>query len=311
MLVENMGGIINVKSSLGKGSSFYFEIPIIKAPTDKLLKTLRIKVNKSLNFKHEDLDKIKILIVDDHPANLLFLRKLLKKIGLINCTECISGEEALDAVKQERFDVMFMDCHLPKMSGMEATKKIREFEIKNNYQHCPIIAVTADVLEDTRNKCKKAGMNYYLTKPIKKDKVTEILISAIKNTLESFEDDISTKPNLLSENDEQAVDMEHLREFTEGDANEESEFFELFLKHSKISISALEESLGNKNDKEWEQAAHKLKGASANLGANRLANHCSAAEKIYDATTQEKVEVLNKIKDELSRVEKFLASLQG
>jgi CheY-like chemotaxis protein len=76
------------------------------------------------------------------------------------------GEEAFAAARQADFDFIFMDCHMPRMDGYQATRAIRDFQTRENSRLTPIIAVTADAMPETREACLAAGMNDFMVKPI-------------------------------------------------------------------------------------------------------------------------------------------------
>ena len=112
---------------------------------------------------------LKIMVADDNEINRKVIRVILEKLGY-SCTETTTGLETLDRYKNDpRIDYIFMDVDMPEMNGLEASRAIRELEAdSNDASRIPIeiIAVTANVSEDTRLACKRAGMNGYLEKPI-------------------------------------------------------------------------------------------------------------------------------------------------
>lgn len=120
-----------------------------------------------------ELHPLTILVVDDNFVNRKIIRTILSKLGY-DCSEAINGKEAVAMQKSSSFDYIFMDLDMPIMSGIEATEIIRASKNKQ----IEIIAVTANVSSETRENCRKAGMNGYLEKPITTSIVKEQLLKS-------------------------------------------------------------------------------------------------------------------------------------
>lgn len=119
---------------------------------------------------------MEILLVEDNLLNQKVVTFNLRKHNF-NVTAVVNGNEALEIAKNKKFDLILMDIMLPEMDGYEITIEIRKFEKENNEKNpVPIIALTANALDNDRNKCYEAGMNEYLSKPF----TSEELISAIQ-----------------------------------------------------------------------------------------------------------------------------------
>ena len=168
-LVELMGGGIHVESELGKGSTFMIQLPFKKVSTsaqvvDKATDKLVSKNNKSVT----NIQDAKILIAEDQKMNQLLLKKLMQRSEIENFDITEDGALALDAFKNANFsyDLVILDCHMPNMTGYEAAENIRKLEREKNAERVPIIAITADAMIGTYDKCINAGMDDYLTKPI-------------------------------------------------------------------------------------------------------------------------------------------------
>lgn len=295
-LVIMMGGRIGVESTLGFGSIFYFSIPSRPAAIDAIPVNLTKENTPTTSNEHINKN-LRILAVDDHPINSMFLKKLLNKIGLSNITLAENGIEAINLIEKESFDLIFMDCQMPELDGYQTTRLLRDKKIKT-----PIIAVTANAMVGDREKCIKCGMDDYISKPIKLDELQNML-----NKWSNYHEAIDNHTNATNVCDisNKPVDLEHLRMFTDGNIDEEKELFEVFKFHSDDSVKTLEETI----DAEiWRKAAHKLKGSCANLGAFKLSELAKQAELNPLAN---KPEILAQIKFEYAKVTEFLSKLHA
>ena len=173
-LVKLLEGELKVKSEVGIGSEFYFSIPI------KVVKN-SVK-NSSIENSKINLSG-KILLVEDDKTNQMFMKIILKKMGL-TFDIASDGVEAVEIFKKNalteetlgcKYDAILMDENMPNMNGIESTKHIIEYEKKNNLIHTPIIALTANALKGDRERFLNAGMDEYLSKPIDKKKLGIIL----------------------------------------------------------------------------------------------------------------------------------------
>jgi CheY-like chemotaxis protein len=116
---------------------------------------------------------MRVLLAEDNAVNQRLAVRLLEKRGH-RVAVAGNGREALDALEKEKFDLVFMDVQMPELDGLEATAIIRERE-KSSGRHQPIIALTAHAMKGDREKCLAAGMDGYLTKPIRPQDLEEIL----------------------------------------------------------------------------------------------------------------------------------------
>jgi len=158
-LIEILKGKIYLKSELGKGTTFFFEIPLTYAP-----ETVKIeKEDYSKNISKLDITNIKILIVEDNKINQMITKKILNKMNL-QCDIVDNGEAAVEKVKENDYNVVLMDIHMPGISGLEATKIIRTFD-----KELTIFALTAVTLEDKMHEFDEAGFDDIISKPFKQE----------------------------------------------------------------------------------------------------------------------------------------------
>ncbi|GGW95929.1 ATP-binding protein [Alteromonas halophila] len=159
-LVGNMNGQLSVNSREGMGSTFHFTLrmPIVAAPPDE-----------QPEASVQALLQGKVLLVDDNEINRLIAKEVLTSMGLqIQLAE--DGRQAVEYARQQPFNAILMDLHMPVMDGYTATREIRSFDSR-----IPIIALTAAVLEDEVKQSIAAGMNYHLPKPLDKEKLFYVL----------------------------------------------------------------------------------------------------------------------------------------
>ncbi|AJR03152.1 hybrid sensor histidine kinase/response regulator [Siansivirga zeaxanthinifaciens] len=160
-LVKLFNGTINIKSELGVGTQVNIKLPF---------EIVQIKQHITadatlLNTNNKDL---KILIVEDNKMNQMVIRKILQSFNYTNLVIANNGNEGLECLKKESFDIILMDLQMPVMDGYEATKIIRNGDLGELIKSIPIIAVTADAMQKTREYVLEIGMNDYINKPINK-----------------------------------------------------------------------------------------------------------------------------------------------
>ncbi len=169
-LVKILKGKIYLKSELGKGTSFFVELPLEEAK--EITKVKSKDYAKDLN--NLDLENVRILVVEDNKINQMITKKILNKMNLV-CDLVDNGEDAVEKVKEVTYDVILMDIHMPGISGLEATKQIRAFD-----KELTIFALTAVTLEDKMHEFEEAGFNDIISKPFKQEDFEKKLYEALK-----------------------------------------------------------------------------------------------------------------------------------
>ncbi|MGQ7274384.1 response regulator [Marinobacter sp. V034] len=118
--------------------------------------------------------RMKVLLVEDNPVNRTLTRRLLEKLGC-DVTTANDGEAALGLLQWHRFDMIFMDCVMPKVDGFEATRRLRKLENERELSHVPVVALTASAMEQDEEKCRHAGMDAFVAKPVNMEMLRAIL----------------------------------------------------------------------------------------------------------------------------------------
>ena len=216
-LVDAMNGSILVESDVGVGSFFKVTIPhsVVESKEEKILEPLN--TNDELNIPN-----INVLAVDDNSTNLLVFKGLLKKTNA-KIDTCTKGSEALELFKNNNYDIVFLDHMMPEMDGVEVLNRIKDIE-KDKNTNIPIIVLTANAMEGSKEEYLRYGFNDYLSKPvngaslknmlkkflidsntndekqdIKKDKTTEEIKSNNDNIETNDEEETNQNENIIEE----------------------------------------------------------------------------------------------------------------
>jgi CheY-like chemotaxis protein len=160
-LVELMGGTITVESTPGKGSAFSYTTSLLPAIQRA---TSVHTVNPAIASLADRTTPLRILVVDDNEINQVVACKFLQKLGC-QVEVARNGREAVDSIAHTTYDAVLMDCEMPEMNGYEATQEIRRQE-HTTTRHLPIIALTGHTSSEDEQKCRQAGMDGVVTKPM-------------------------------------------------------------------------------------------------------------------------------------------------
>jgi signal transduction histidine kinase/CheY-like chemotaxis protein/HPt (histidine-containing phosphotransfer) domain-containing protein/PAS domain-containing protein len=292
-LLELMNSKLELQTSLGKGSKFYFKLDL-SVSEETVQPKNEEKMNGSSLPAAPKKDKVsssafKILLVDDNPVNMLLAKAIVKKLLPTSIIfEAYNGLEALEEYKKEKPDLIFMDIQMPEMSGYEATKEIRKIETE---VRTPIVALTAGTVKGEYQRCLEAGMDDYLSKPV--------LVSDISGMIEKH---LGSAPSAT-----QVIASSKFEEYRLSDP----EFFKELLEVSISNIEKLQKTLisnleGN-NLHGVKQTGHALKGVGLNLDFKELVTTSSAVELLIDLEEESKSVVDTAILE----VSKILDSLKS
>ena len=254
-----------------------------KPPTKRSQKSLPTQSN-SKKITVKPLPKsTRILLVEDNSINQIVAKSLLNNLGA-QVEIANNGQEALTLLEQDYYDVVLMDCQMPIMDGYSATKVIRKSQ--QAYKDIHIIAMTANAMSGDRDKCLDAGMNDYLTKPIDVAALENSLLKALNtptttelvnsdNSPEKQQNDINSDSDIVLINAENQTGISWGKDAFYKRVGQNQLLAErivtLYCQDMPIEIDKLTKAIEAKNYKLVGEIAHKIKGSSANLEANKLA----------------------------------------
>jgi two-component system sensor histidine kinase/response regulator len=228
-----------------------------------------------------------VLLVDDNATNRLVGSKVLAKLGY-RFDVANHGGEALQAMAARHYDAVLMDCQMPEMDGYEATAEIRRLEGAG--RHTPIIAMTAAAMAGDRETCLAAGMDDYITKPVRTETVAAVLERWV-SAHPVAADPVAAAPDVVSPTPEESAgaaldpaQVELLRSLDDGDGSLLGEIIEQYLAQTTEGRAELEHHLADGDAEAFGRVAHTLKGASANVGATVLSVVCGEMESLGKAT---------------------------
>jgi CheY-like chemotaxis protein/HPt (histidine-containing phosphotransfer) domain-containing protein len=228
-----------------------------------------------------------ILVVEDNAINQQVACGWLHKLGY-RADVAGNGFEALEAVGRIRYGAVLMDCQLPELDGFAATAEIRRRE--GDGPHVPIIAMTANAMRGDRERCLAAGMDDYLSKPVKPEHLEQVLQRWMANpppigptavaAPEPELGDASLDPEILTR-------LVHLNR--PGRPNLLSDLIRQFLEDTPRQLAALREAAERTDTRALAEGAHALKGAASHFGAERLAGLCQQLEQLPGSAGAEKM----------------------
>ncbi|WP_431795735.1 ATP-binding protein [Microbacterium enclense] len=292
-LVRMMGGRLRVRSEVAHGSTFWFEIPLeaTAAPVESSRAVVRVgrhpsasaasasasasaprdgevsgRTEPAASVDLSGATDLNVLVAEDNPTLQLLSSQILSRLGH-RATVVSNGEEALDAVGRDAYDIVLMDVHMPVMDGLEATRRIRAAgeTVAQPY----IIALTAGATEQDRDDCLRAGMQGYVTKPF-----------TMKDLRRAFE-----TAELQAPPDDSGPVAPAPQRFTLlNDLGPEvkADVLRTFVLRSGDDVAAIEEAARRGAADDARALAHRLRGSSLALGAALLAEACARIERASD-----------------------------
>jgi PAS domain S-box-containing protein len=260
-LVELMGGQISVQSTEGVGSCFSFTVPLqpgvalVQHNTDRALA----------------IPALSVLITDDIVQNLELLQLMLERAGH-TVVAVADGEQAVAAVQQQYFDVVLMDIQMPVMDGLEACRRIRQWEQVQQRKPLPVIALTASVLDEDKVAAKEAGMQGFASKPVDFAALTNEIARVLQLNAGTTAVVVAAEPAPL-----QLLNMTKALQLW-GSVIHYQQQLEQFLQQQQPMLTKAAEYLQVQRFDELQKVAHAIKGVSGNLALEQLSKLCGELE---------------------------------
>jgi len=272
-LVEAMNGSIGVKSNQGEGSTFFFTISVgVQAATQvSPFPTLPTPVLDNFNG-------VTILLVEDNLINQELMLDILNNKG-IEVDIANDGSEAVSMVANRDYSVVLMDCQMPVMNGYDASIKMRA---NSRYTDLPIIAMTANVLTEDKQRCFDSGMNDYIAKPIDWDLFFQVLSRWVKPASDKGMSVAATPKSKQgwSELSDKLIgfELKNIELMLSGRQEKYLHLLRLFKEQILRDAPVITESIESNNIMAAQDQLHSLKGGAANLGAKELQESCATLE---------------------------------
>ncbi len=300
-LVTLMGGDIEVESTVDRGSLFRVTLPFETAREPE------VEPARSLLERREIPDRARLLVVEDDEVNRMVIQGMLNPLG-IQPVLAGNGREALEITEKRTFDLILMDCQMPEMDGYSACRALREREQRRGgVRSTPVVALTANAMKGDREKCMRAGMNDYLTKPVRGRDLRSALARWL--TPESAK---AGKPPDRPVVERRVLNRSVFAELEQDLDGHVLPVVNAFLQKLPERLTAIGGAIDGNDANTLRREAHTLKGASRQLGALILAE---IAEKLENKGRADDLtatgSLLAALKREAPRVEAALKRMVG
>ena len=222
------------------------------------------------NLADDKRQRLRILLVDDNETNRLVAQGVLNKLGYATVDVAVNGLEALTALEKTAYDLVLMDVQMPEMDGLEATRAIRDASTPVLNHAVPIIAMTAHVMKEDRERCFEAGMDDYVPKPLNRKKLAEAIDRWLPKTARTEAVEPVPVPSVAAAPAKAAFNKKDMLDRLDNDEEIVSMIIKSFIKFIPQNFNELQEALEKKNTEAIDRIGHSIKGASANVSAEAM-----------------------------------------
>ncbi len=255
-------------------------------------------------------DAVKILLVEDTPINQKVVLNQLRQLGVE--ADCVNnGQEFIDKIEQEWYQILLMDCQMPVLDGYQATRLLRERE--GDERHTVVIGLTANAMKGDREKCLAAGMDDYLSKPVSMADLSAVISRWSKENLELQQEAIALAASGSQApvtNQESPVDGDRLDLIARGDEEFKLELLQIFVSDAETDLGELQTALLALDAGAIVSLAHRLKGGAATIAVKFIPEVAAQLEaQGKENQLQGAADLIAQIEQSLSRVKAYIQQL--
>ncbi|MGY4522957.1 response regulator [Thermostichus sp. MS-CIW-30] len=241
---------------------------------------------------------LRILLAEDNPVNQKVALRQLESLGY-KADVVANGQEVLDLLQQVRYDLILMDCQMPVMDGYEATRRLRQQERRSGHRTV-VIAITANAMQEDRERCLQAGMDDYLSKPVLKEDLqrllnhwSQLIAQSAGGSSNQAASEAASPASPAESRDPSSptlpypIDSAYLDQVSGGDRGFQRELLQVFIQDCETQLPQLRQAIAGCNAEGMRRVAHRLKGASSNVGANAFCQVVRELEHLGVALAQQ------------------------
>lgn len=244
------------------------------------------------------LQSLRILLAEDNPVNQKVALRQLESLGY-KADVVANGQEVLDLLQQVRYDLILMDCQMPVMDGYEATRRLRQQERRSGHRTV-VIAITANAMQEDRERCLQAGMDDYLSKPVLKEDLqrllnhwSQLIAQSAGGSSNQAASEAASPSSPGRDRDPSSptlpypIDSAYLDQVSGGDRGFQRELLQVFIQDCETQLPQLRQAIAGYDAERMRRIAHRLKGASSNVGANAFCQVVRELEHLGVALAQQ------------------------
>ncbi|ABD01500.1 sensory box histidine kinase/response regulator [Synechococcus sp. JA-2-3B'a(2-13)] len=241
---------------------------------------------------------LRILLAEDNPVNQKVALRQLESLGY-KADVVANGQEVLDLLQKVSYDLILMDCQMPVMDGYEATRRLRQQERRSGHRTV-VIAITANAMQEDRERCLQAGMDDYLSKPVLKEDLqrllnhwSQVIAQSAGGSSNQAASEAASPASPAESRDPSSptqpypIDSAYLDQVSGGDRGFQRELLQVFIQDCETQLPQLRQAIAGYDAERMRRIAHRLKGASSNVGANAFCQVVRELEHLGVALAQQ------------------------